>query len=403
MRVSTNQFYNLNTQNITGLQSNTNKILQEISSGKRVNTAKDDPVGAIMIENLRQQNVQLNQYKSNITLANNRLTQLESRLGEYENQLLSTRDKLLQGNDGALGASDRSALALDIREEMEAIIALANNQDEGGNYLFAGFQTDTVPFVKDANGDVVYMGDDGRRRATIADGVSVPVSENGQRLFMASPNASGDYRADYSNAIMSGEQFFVESAKIIDPATHVPGPFEIQFLDDGAGNVDVQVVDGGGAVLLPPQPFDASQPLQFNGMEVAMTGEPSIGDRVGLDQQSEVDIFSIMNRAAEMLEDPAGLGDPVVQAEYAQLIADITETQIHASVVRAETGNYLRSLDTFEDQHLSMELVTSSAQSTLEDLDYAKAITEFEKQSLALNTVTQTFGKVNNLTLFNYI
>ncbi|GAA4890525.1 flagellar hook-associated protein FlgL [Ferrimonas pelagia] len=402
MRISTNQFYNLNTRNLTGLQSDTNKTLIELSSGKRVNTAKDDPVGAIMIENLNQQNHQLGQYKANINLANNRLSQQEARLAEYEKLQMSSRDKLLQGNDGALSESDRTALALDIREEMEAVLALANNQDESGNYLFAGFQTGTKPFVPDANGNITFIGDDGRRTASIADGISVNVSESGDRLFMKSPNGSGDYRADYANATMT-EKFFVESAQITDPDGHSAGPMNIRFVDDGSGNVNVTVLDGNGGVLQPPVPFDPSVPLQFNGMSLEMTGEPAIGDSVRIDAQAEVDIFSTLQRAAELLEQPEGINAPHAQAEYAQLIDDMGAAQIHASVVRAETGNTLRSLDTFRDQHENMELVSSSAKATLEDLDYAKAITQFEKQSLALNTVSQTFGKVNSLSLFNYI
>ncbi len=404
MRIATNQFYHLNTTNLLRLQSDTNGTLQHLSSGKKIHTAADDPVASIVLENLKQQNQQISQYKANINLANNRLSQQEGRLGEYENLIMNSRDLIVQGNDGALSDENKGALAQDLRETREAILALANNQDESGNFLFGGYQTNTKPFIEDANGNVSYQGDSGRREALVADGVSVPVNEAGDRIFMAVPNASGDYRADYANATMSGE-WFVESAKVVNPGAHTPGNFSVEFVDDGAGNVNVQVLDDATPpnTLLPSQPFDATVPLSFNGMEVQLSGQPEIGDAVTLSGQSEVDIFSTLKDVIDMLETPAGLVGNKAQAQYAQALADMGETMTHASVVRAESGNHLKSLDTFKAQHDNLELVAASAQSTLEDLDYAKAITDFEKQSMAMNALSQTFGKVSGLSLFNYI
>lgn len=402
MRVSTNQFYNLNANNMTRLQSETNQTLIQLASGKRVNTAGDDPVASVAIQNLNQQNQRLGQYQANINLANNRLSQQESRLGEYENLLFDLRDKMLGGNDGALPPEAREAMALDIEEGLNAVIALGNTQDENGNYVFAGHQAHIKPFVGGPTGAVGYLGDEGRREMPIADGITVPVNDSGQRIFMDNPNGSGDYRADYASATMNG-YYFIENTNITDPATHVAGDFTLNFGDDGFGNTTIEAVDSGGNVLLPQQLFDASQPIAFNGMEMTISGVPEIGDSVTLSNEPTTDIFSTLQNTVAMLRSPGGLEGNNMQAQYAQAIDDMSGAQESASTVRAETGNYLKSLDTFQTQHDSMELVNASAQSVLEDLDYAEAITEFEKQNLALNAVTQTFAKIQSVSLFNYI
>ncbi|WP_298444953.1 flagellar hook-associated protein FlgL [uncultured Ferrimonas sp.] len=402
MRVSTNHFYNLNSHNMTKLQSDTNKSLSQLATGKKVNTAADDPVAAIAIENLNQQDQRLGQYKSNINLAYNRLSQQESRLGEYENLLMNMRDKMLQGNDGALPAEAREALALDLEEGLKAVVALGNTQDENGNYVFAGHQADLKPFVGGASGAVGFLGDQGRRNMPVAEGVSVPVSESGQRIFMDASNGSGDYRADYAGATMGGE-YFIETANIVNPAVHTAGDYSLAFGDDGMGNTTITATDSGGAVLLPTQLFDASQPILFNGMEMTISGAPQPGDSVDMSNQPTADVFTTLQNTVALLRNPAGMSGTNVQAQFAQVLHDFRGAQDSASVVRAESGNYLRSLDTFQNQHESMELVNASAKSTLQDLDYAEAISEFEKQSLALNAVTQTFAKVQDVSLFNYI
>lgn len=401
MRVSTFQFYNLNTNNLTNLQSQNNKTLQKLSSGKEVSTAADDPVANIAIENLKQQSAVLAQYEANINLANNRLSQEEPYLASYETLVMSMKDVMLEGNDGSLSWDSRKVHASDLRSNLDALVSLANSQDESGNYLFAGTASDTQPFVN-AGGVVTYVGNSGQRTATIGDGVTLPVNDPGDEVFFNVPIASGDYQADYASATMT-EKFFVESAQVVNPTlTQAPG-YRFDFVDDGAGNVAYEVYDDGGTLVTGPTAFDPTQPLAFDGIEVTISGDPSIGDSLSMAEQESRDPFSIINRAIEMLESEEGLKSPQAQAEYGQLLGDITEVFNHATGVRAEVGNRMKALETFENQHSDMKLVSEGVKSNLEDLDYAAAISEFERQTLAMNALTQTFGRVNSTTLFDFI
>ncbi|SDK06109.1 flagellar hook-associated protein 3 FlgL [Ferrimonas sediminum] len=401
MRVSTFQFYNLNTNNLTNLQSQNNRTLQQLSSGKQINTAADDPVANIAIENLKQQSAMLSQYEANINLANNRLRQEEPHLASYENLLMSTRDIMLAGNDGALSQDSREVHASDLAASLEAMLSLANTQDESGNYIFAGTKTDTPPFMSQG-GTVSYAGNSGQRTAMVGDGVSVPVNDPGDEVFMSIPIGSGDYQADYANATMS-DKFFVESARVVNPGVPQSGSYQFDFIDDGSGNLAYEVYDGGGTRVAGPAAFDNSSAIAFDGIEVVISGEPKIGDSMTLNEGTEQDVFGIMNRAIDMLNTPNGLQGPAAQAEYAQILADFNEAFNHATGVRAEVGNRMKALDTFEAQHSDMKLVSESVKSNLEDLDYAAAISEFERQSLAMNALTKTFGQMGNTSLFDFV
>jgi flagellar hook-associated protein 3 FlgL len=48
-------------------------------------------------------------------------------------------------------------------------------------------------------------------------------------------------------------------------------------------------------------------------------------------------------------------------------------------------------------------LYLTSGKSSIEDLDFAKAISAFEQSKIALQAAQQTFTQVQGLTLFNYI
>jgi flagellar hook-associated protein 3 FlgL len=75
----------------------------------------------------------------------------------------------------------------------------------------------------------------------------------------------------------------------------------------------------------------------------------------------------------------------------------------HITSRRVDSGVRLQVLDSQKDRHLDTELAITSNKGKIEDLDFAKAISEFEQAKLALQASQQAFSKVQGLNLFNYI
>ena len=100
--------------------------------------------------------------------------------------------------NGAMAGDDKTAFKNELESLYEGLLNLANTQDEGGNYVFAGHQVRTQPFIEDANGDVQYKGDSGHRQARIDTSVHVDTSQPGDLVFMGIDNPFGDYRPDYA-------------------------------------------------------------------------------------------------------------------------------------------------------------------------------------------------------------
>ena len=80
MRVSTNQLYSQSLSRILELQSGTRDLQGEISSGKRIQTPADDPVGAAAVMQIQQQLNASDQYGRNGAQATQRLTQTDDTL-----------------------------------------------------------------------------------------------------------------------------------------------------------------------------------------------------------------------------------------------------------------------------------------------------------------------------------
>ena len=70
---------------------------------------------------------------------------------------------------------------------------------------------------------------------------------------------------------------------------------------------------------------------------------------------------------------------------------------------RASIGARMNSIDGQRNANSSFSLLLQENRSTLEDLDYAEAVGQFEQQLLALQASQQSFVKIQELSLFNYL
>ena len=396
MRISTSQMFNQSINSVLDKQTATSKILDQLSSGKKVNTAGDDPVASVGIDNLNQQNALVDQFMKNIDYAKNRLGLSESKLGTAETLVASTREQVIRAINGGLSESERQMIADELRGTLEELLAVANTKDESGNSIFAGFETGKQPFAFDSTGNMIYSGDNGAREAVIASGVTIATNIPGDNAFMNAPSGLGDYSANYL-ASQVGE-FSVDSAKITNPGTYVEDTYTFTMV-----GANLEVRDSSATLVTTEVGFDPTNPISFNGMEVKLDGMPAAGDSFSITPQSEVSIFDTINQAISLLEDPNKVNTPQGVSELAQILNNIDSGVNQISIARSETGNSLKSIESYSIHHVDEKLVNSSTLSMLEDLDYASAITEFEKQQLALNAVSSVFSKVGSVSLFDYI
>ncbi|MCT8872489.1 flagellar hook-associated protein FlgL [Shewanella xiamenensis] len=403
MRLSSAQIFNQSITSVLQKQTATSKILEQLSSGKKVNTAGDDPVAALGIDNLNQRNALVDQFMKNIDYATNRLAVTESKLGSAENLASSIREQVMRAVNGTLADSERQMIADEMKGSLEELLSIANSKDESGNYMFSGYSTDKEPFAFDNSTppQIVYSGDSGIRNSLVQSGVALGTNVPGDTAFMKAPNGLGDYSVNYL-ASQQGE-FSVKTAKIADPATYLADTYTFNFSDNGSGGTNLQVLDSANNPVANIANFDAATPVSFNGIEVNISGKPSAGDSFTMEPQSEVSIFDTISRAIALIEDPNSANTPQGRSQLAQILNDIDSGVNQISSARSVAGNNLKAVESYKDTHIEEQVLNTSALSLLEDLDYASAITEFAKQQLALNAVSSVFSKVGSVSLFDYI
>ncbi len=401
MRVSTAQFYFQNAQQLSAKQSDVNEQIQYLSSGKRVLTAKDDAVSFGTLAGYKDQLSNIAKYQRNINQAENRNGLQETSFANAEDIMQQLKQLFIQANNGSLNDSDLDALAELAKNSQEQLLGIANIKDETGGYIFAGFQTQTTPFNLQADGSVNYMGDSGVREIQVGKSVMVATNQAGDEAFEKVKNDLGDFTATY-NANTSG--ISVNQAIIADPSNYdilgTPPDYNFNF----ASATNLTVTDGNGVTVYNTTTYSPGQTIAFNGVEVQLDGNPLPGDDFNLSPQEEISIFDTINDAIKWLQVGSNSVNPIQHAvDYNEILSQLGQGLNHMTSQRVDAGVRLSLVEVQANNHADAELTITSGHSNIEDLDFAKAVANFEQSQVSLQAAQQSFVQIKNLSLFNYL
>lgn len=103
-------------------------------------------------------------------------------------------------------------------------------------------------------------------------GVALGTNVPGDSAFMKAPNGLGDYSVNYL-ASQQGE-FSVKTAKIADASTYLADTYTFNFIDNGLGGTNLQVLDSANNPVANIANFDATTPLVSMELKLKCLGNP---------------------------------------------------------------------------------------------------------------------------------
>ena len=86
-----------------------------------------------------------------------------------------------------------------------------------------------------------------------------------------------------------------------------------------------------------------------------------------------------------------------------QGIDDLDQASFNIAVATAQVGSEMASVETQREVNEETVLQLRTILSNIEDLDYSEAVTQMQKDMLALQATQSSFSQISNLSLFNYI
>ena len=190
MRIGTLQMFRQGVNSILDQQTQQAHTQNQLSTGKRVVNPSDDPIGSAQLIGLSESLRVTEQYQRNGQMARFRLEQEDVVLGSVVDNLQRARELAVQGLNDSNSVKERTAIALEVRQILAEVLALANRKDGNGQYLFSGFQVRTEPFADTGAGTFSYAGDTGQRQLQIASGRQIADGDAGQAVFVDIPDTS---------------------------------------------------------------------------------------------------------------------------------------------------------------------------------------------------------------------
>jgi flagellin len=158
---SFNALNNVNTQ--------IGAVQLRLASGKRINSAADDPAGYTLAKKLQARSRALAQASNNVGEMKNIFSVAEGGLASINDIYVGIKEKLIQASNGSYSSDERNALATQINDmlnEVDDIIAqtkfnntqLLDNNFTGRSFQVGADNGETVTITMDANIDSSTLG-----------------------------------------------------------------------------------------------------------------------------------------------------------------------------------------------------------------------------------------------------
>jgi flagellar hook-associated protein 3 FlgL len=168
-----------NMDSVGAMSKRMSQLQEQISSGKAIQRASEDPSGTRSVMTLRAEQTRMTQYAENIDNGLLRLNATRTQVDSINDQLLKARDLVIQGQASNSTASSRSALAAQI-DVIASSLLVAANSDFAGRALFTGATSAGTAY----NAGGTYVGDTNAVTTRVDDfGSTVRIELNGPEVF----------------------------------------------------------------------------------------------------------------------------------------------------------------------------------------------------------------------------
>ena len=449
-RVGTANMYDNSIRNVSARQTSLVNLQENLTSGKRVVRASDDPVSAAQAERALTRISRIQTEQRALENQRNAIAQAESTMGDAIGLVQEARQLMVNAGNGALSSNERATIANQLQSLRDQLTAVANRTDTNGIPLLGALGSAQSPFMGPLNStpDYLFAGQAGQ---TASDGVTLPNTLDGDSAFMFDAKRDGSFHAAItpgtSTVIVPGattpsvpamgqpNRALTTSAITVaegtnfnkNPATGLAYTYSVSFsnvtLDPATNTLSATYnVSSTDPAFVPPaaqtlNPIKIGEKGEFNinglppGMSMKVTTlptkavdgtitlSPANGDTINISPQTSV--FSVIDKA--IAEIKAAPNSNVAAQAISQALANVDIGLERMSNIRSYAGELLNRADRITGDQEKRSVQLESDRSRAEDLDMIKGISDFQNQQTGYQAALQAYASVQKLSLFNYI
>jgi len=372
----------LNAQrNLSTSGSSLATTIQRLSSGSRINSAKDDAAGLAISERfgtqIRGTDVAIRNANDGISLAQ----VAEGSLSEIGNNLQRIRELAVQSSNATNSASDRKALQAEVTQLSSEIDRVAKQADFNGTKLLDGSFTSqlfqvganagqAIAIDKVVNAKTDALGKSQFAEDAVGGAITAAVATGGTVADMTINNVTikgFDYEAGTTTEQLAGKIATAINAKVGETGVHA----EAAVLDDAATpptyNITVSSIKSGADLKIAAHAA-AGFTATDNAADAAGATTSVLGDL-------SVESYKDASRALEIVDNALG---------------SINSTRADLGAIQNRFTSVVANLQTSTEN-------LSASRSRIKDTDFAKETAELTRTQILQQAGTAMLAQANQV------
>lgn len=415
-RVATANLYDTSIRNLGARQNTLVNLQDNLTSGKRVVRASDDPVAAAQAERAMTRISRIQSEQRQLEIQKGNIAQAESTLGDAVGLVQEIRQLFVAAGSGTLKSEDRKTYALQIDSLRQQLSDVINRKDTNGVPLLGALGSALEPFVGPLSGspDYLFNGLPGQAAST---GTGIATALDGHAALMFDPVRDGVYTATVAPGgaastlttsviatsnpqALDGSSYAMQiTAVAIDPVNKTTSVTYALTQTDRDGTVTVLA-----PVTTPPVTTGEAIPITVakgptQVMAFTLSGTPTVGDTVDIAPSA-----SLMSAIDSGMRGIASAPDSNAAAQaVGQALSNIDAGLERLHNLRGYAGELLNRADRIGSDQEQRSIQLEADRSRAEDLDMVKGISDFQNANVGYQAALQSYAMVQKLSLFNYI
>ncbi|WP_296510478.1 flagellar hook-associated protein FlgL [Rhodoferax sp.] len=429
-RLASANTYDNALSNLSKRQTALSNLQENLTSGKKVVRASDDPTGAAQAERALTRLARIATDQRALEAQRNTIANAESTLGDVVDALQQFRELVVSAGNGSHTAAERKTIADQLQGLREQILGYANRKDTNGQPLFGALASAAQPFTgpSAAAPDYTYNGLPGQSSTSET---AIASTLDGESAFMHQTSRDGVYNVTTST-IPTNRALTTGNVTVTDAARVTRASYQITFgavVNDpitGTSTTEFTIVETNAAGdpptwgvpnqigPIPVPSYTTGKPVTIKiedtagvpptlvampGLSLTITGTPAAGDVITVDPNPS--IFSVMDDAIRDIGSAANANAATQAVSQAIFNLDIGMNRV--SAIRGQAGDLLNRADRITSNQESKSIQLEADRSRAEDLDMIKGIADFQNQQTGYQAALQSYAQVQKLSLFNYI
>ena len=423
MRVSTTMQYKNHLSYLQGHNSRLDQASQVYNTGKKFQTAGQNPGGMSAHMKYEADIASYLQYTQNSKIVADNFAQEETALGQIYDALSSVQTRLIQAVNGTLDDGSRAALAEDIKQVRDQIFNLMNTKNAEGEFIFSGARSSVPTFTKTAAGDYICNADGSNKYVNVSPTLTIQANDSGLNIFentnlantftfTANGNPQGYLGTikDYDEFNTFYKENFHAGVSGVNPHPAPKNEFKIEVLADNK----FQLQDANGNNIGPVGEIKDGK-IVVAGMQFELPNgaNPTAGHEITihLPATEQDNILNQLTDIADALlvpQDEYGPNNIVgsshdLTRQVARMQENVNIAKKQVDTFRGMVGARGANIDAIIKSNESIHDIKKEADANVVEADAFTAVSDLMQAQAALQVAQQSYQVVHSATLFDFM